>query len=117
MGVRRGSEQEGDRPRQKPATTLEGREKQLVAKAVDLAERQLEDGTASAQVISFYLKLGSTREILEQERLRHENDLLQAKTESLASQARMEEIYSNAIKALGIYSGREPSEGTDSDED
>ena len=91
-----------------PATTLEGRENQLVSKAVDLAERQLENGTASAQVISHYLKLGSTRERLEQERLTMEVSLLEAKRESMASAARVEELYSSAINAMRAYAGQEP---------
>lgn len=89
----------------RPATTPEGREKQLIALAVDLAEKQLTDGTASAQVISHYLKLGSTRERLEQERLSRENELLGAKTEAMASQKRVEELYKNALDAMRQYSG------------
>lgn len=117
MSARRGTGDEDARPLQKPATTLEGREGQLVAKAVDLAEKQLEEGTASAQVISHFLKLGSTRELLEQQRLRHEVELLQAKTQMIESQQRMEEMYANAIRALGIYSGNAPQEAQESNED
>ena len=91
--------------RRPPATTPEGREQQLVAAAVDLAEAQLLDGTASAQVITHYLKLGSSREKLEQERLRHENELTAAKIESLASQQRVEELYANAMRAFSSYKG------------
>jgi len=67
----------------------------------------LEDGTASAQVITFYLKLGSTREVLEQERLRHENELLKVKREAYESQKRIEELYTNAISAMRAYSGHQ----------
>lgn len=88
-----------------PATTPEGRENQLIAAAVDLAEKQLLEGTASAQVISHYLKLGSSRERLEQERLRHENELTKAKIESFESQKRIEELYGNALKAMRSYAG------------
>lgn len=90
------------------ATTPEARENQLVAAAVDLAEQQLLAGTASAQVITHYLKLGSTRERLEQERLSKENDLLDAKREALASAARVEELYKTALDAMRAYSGQEP---------
>lgn len=93
--------------RVRPATTPEGREQQLVGMAVDLAERQMADGSASAQVISHYLKLGSTRERLEQERLRKENALLAAKVESMASAKRVEELYEDAIKAMRTYAGYE----------
>lgn len=88
-----------------PARTPEGREEQLIALAINLAEKQLEEGTASAQVITHYLKLASTRERLEKEKLAHENELLKAKTESLKSMARVEELYANAINAMKTYSG------------
>ncbi len=91
-----------------PATTPDGRENQLVNLAVDLAERQLRDGTASAQVISHYIKLGSSRERLEQQRIHFENQLLQAKAESLADQAKTEELYREALIAMSQYSGNAP---------
>jgi hypothetical protein len=103
--------------RRPPATTPEARENQLIAKAVDLAERQLADGTASAQVITHYLKLGSSREKLEQERISRENELLQAKREAMASAARVEELYTGAINAMRAYVGQSPMESNDDYED
>lgn len=100
-----------------PATTPEGRENQLVSLAIDLAERQLADGTASAQVISHFLKMGSSREQLEQERLRHENELTQAKIENMASLARQEELYKDALNAMRTYNGHDPVPEADDDED
>lgn len=97
-------------PRRRPATTPEARENQLVGMAVDLAEKQLAEGTASSQVITHYLKLGSTRERLEQERLRKENILLDAKAEAMATGARVEELYDNAIKAMRTYGGQDDDE-------
>lgn len=88
-----------------PATTLEGREQQLVGLAVDLAEQQLRDGTASSQVITHFLKLGTTNAQLEHEKLVHENELLRAKTEAIQSEKRMEEVYEKAIAAMKSYSG------------
>jgi hypothetical protein len=90
-----------------PATTPEGRENQLIAKAVDLAEKQLEDGTASAQVITHYLKLGSTRERLEQERMMREIELMEAKAANMASAANIEKLYNDAINVMRGYSGQE----------
>lgn len=101
------------KPRRPPGTTPEARESQLIALAVDLAEKQILDGTATSQVISHYLKLGSSREQLEQERLRHENELLQVKAEQLASQKRVEEMYAKALDAMRSYSGQEPVEVDD----
>ena len=94
------------KPKRPPATTPEGRENQMVSLAVDLAEKQLAEGTASAQVITHYLKLGSTRERLEQERIAQENKLLEAKVESLASVKRIEELYGEALNAMRSYAGQ-----------
>lgn len=95
------------RRRGRPATTPENRENQLVSLAVDLAEKQMIEGTASAQVMTHYLKLGSTREKLEQERLQKENELLNAKVEQLASAKRVEELYSEALNAMRSYAGQD----------
>lgn len=108
----RSKKQEGTPPRKttkrrtRPATTPEGRENQLIALAVDLAEQQLRDGTASAQVLTHYLKLGSTKERLEMDKLKKENELLIAKTEALQSSKHIEELYSDAINALKLYNGQ-----------
>lgn len=90
----------------RPALTPEARENQLVSLAVDLAEQQLRDGTASSQVITHYLKLGSTKERLEKEKLEEENKLLRAKTENLQSMKRVEELYSEALNAMRNYAGQ-----------
>jgi hypothetical protein len=101
------------RRRRPPATTPEARENQLIALAVDLAEKQLSEGTASSQVISHYLKLGSTRERLEKEKLQKENELLTAKTEAIKSSKDNEKLYNNAIKAMQRYSGRDEVDDDD----
>jgi hypothetical protein len=101
-----------NRNRRNPATTPEARESQLVAKAERLAERQLDDGTASAQVITHYLKLGSTREQLEQRRLAGEVELQKAKIEAMASTQRLEAMYAKAMDAFRGYQGV-PSEDVD----
>lgn len=93
-----------------PATTPEERENQLIAAAVDLAEQQIRSGTASAQVISHFLKLGSSREKLEQERLRNENSLLVTKQEVLESEKRTEALMVDALKAMKAYSGNSSEE-------
>lgn len=107
MPARKRSDGELSASRRRPATTPEGREAQLIALAMDVAERQLLDGTASAQVVSQLLKMGSPRERLERERLDNENVLLKAKAETIASQARIEELYSTAIKAMRQYGGQD----------
>ena len=89
----------------KPATTPEGRENELVSSAIDLAETQIKNGTASSQVITHFLKLGSTRERLEQQRLEHENELTRVRIEAIESQKRVEELYMEALQAMRSYSG------------
>lgn len=97
----------------RPALTPEARENQLISLAVDLAEKQLQDGSASSQVITHYLKLGSTKEKAEREKLEKEKELLEAKVEALKSAKRIEELYSDAINAMRRYSGQRIDEDDD----
>ena len=92
------------------ALTPEAEEMQMISLAMDCARQQLLDGTASSQVITHFLKLGSERERLERERLQEENKLLRAKTEALESAKHVEELYAEAIKAMKRYSGNSDSE-------
>lgn len=108
MVTRRVNNPNSNKPTPQRATTPEGREQQLVALAVDVAEAQLRDGSASAQVISHFLKLGSSREHLEQERLKKEISLTDIKMEAIASQKRVEELYTEALQAMRAYSGQAP---------
>lgn len=91
--------------RGRPALSPEARENQMIALAVDLAEQQLRDGTASSQVITHFLKLGTTRAELEKEKLQLENELTKAKTENIRSMERTEKLMEEAIKAMRNYSG------------
>ena len=93
--------------RHPPALTPEARENQLIAEATDRAEKQIREGTASAQVITHYLRLGSTKAKLENDKLRTEVDLLRAKIESYESQKNMEKIYQDALDAMRRYSGQD----------
>ena len=101
----------------RPALTPEARENQLIYLATELAEQQLRDGTASSQVITHYLKLGSTKERIEKEILEKQKELITAKTESLQSAKRIEELYSNAISAMKKYSGHGGAEDDEEPED
>lgn len=96
----------------KPRTAFspEARENQLIALAVDLAEEQLRNGTASSQVITHYLKLGTMRERLEREKLEKENQLLTAKTEMIKESKNTAELYKEAIKAFASYSGNKDAD-------
>ena len=92
---------------QPPALSPEDREQQLISLATNLAERQLRAGTASSQVITHYLKLGTMREQEEREKLRNENELLKAKREAIQSAARSEELFNEALTAFKGYAGGE----------
>ena len=93
------------RPKRPPATTPEAREQQLVALAVDMAEEQLANRKASAQVITHYLKLASVREELEREKLRGEIELAAERRKALAASAQNDELYKLALDAMRKYSG------------
>jgi hypothetical protein len=96
------------RRRRRTPTTDGAREHQLVSYAMDLAERQLIDGTASSQVLTHFLKAGSEREKLERKRLEQENAVLAAKVEAMAGAKRVEELYAQALDAMRTYAGRDP---------
>ena len=96
-----------DQKRMKPALSGEERENQLIALAINLAEKQLLEGTASAQVITHYLKLGSSKEKLEKELLEKQKELVDAKTQNLQSAKQSEELYSKALEAMRSYRSTE----------
>lgn len=105
------------KPRLRPATNPDARENQLIALAIDLAEQQLRDGTASSQVISHFLKLASSKDRLEKEMMQEQKKLLEAKTKAVESAKRVEELYKNALNAMRCYSGNASPENEESDED
>lgn len=105
MGAKKASASKDIQRKARPAMSEEARENQMIALAVDLAEEQLRDGTASSQVITHYLKLGTTKEKLEKEKAIEEVKLLRAKTEALQSAKRVEELYSEALSAMKRYQG------------
>lgn len=101
-----------DKPKAKrrPASTAEGRENQLIALAYDAAEERIRNGTASSAEIVHFLRLGSSKERLDQEDKRKDIELKSAKTEALQSMKRVEELYDGAIKAMRRYSGNGTTE-------
>ena len=101
----------------RPALTPEARENQMIALAVDLAEKQLLEGTASSQVITHYLKLGTMKQKIEMEILEKQKALIEAKTEKLQSAKRIEELYKNALDAMKNYSGQMTEREEDKDDE
>ena len=94
----------------RPALSPEARENQMISLAMDLAEQQLRDGTASSQLITEFVKRGSTKARIEQEILEEQKELIEAKTQSLKSAQRIEELYANALNAMRNYSGQGDSD-------
>lgn len=110
---RKKTDSSSDIPKLRPALTPEARENQLISLAMDRAEEKLLNGTASSQLITHFLKLGSAKERLEQDNLKQDIELKKAKTESLKQNQTLEEIYKKAIIAMRDYSGN----GSINDED
>ena len=100
-------EKETNKPRRnvKRSRSLEARENKMICLAEELAEKQLIEGTASSAVITHYLKLGSTREKKEQDRLSVQNEMFGAKTKALNQSANKDDIYRQAIEAMRSYRG------------
>ena len=96
-----------NKKRRPPAKTEQGRENQLINLAIDLAEKQLSEGTASAAVISHFLKLATEKENLERQKLIRETRLLEKKENDHDTNQRMEALYSEALNAMRSYSGVE----------
>lgn len=99
------------------ARTVEARENELIAAAIDLADAQIKSGRVSSQVLSHFLKLGSTKERLEKEKLKQENELLRAKTESLQSAKNVEALYKDALNAMRSYRGEKVEDDSEDSED
>lgn len=87
----------------RPASEPEARERQLINLAVDLAEKQLREGTASSAVITHYIKMASTREVLERQILEKQATLIEAKSEGINKGKEDAEIAKKAIDAMKSY--------------
>ena len=96
---------DNEQPLMTPAMTPEDQEDQLISLAVDLAVKRLREVTASNQLVTELIKLGTTKERLAKEKLQRENEMLRAKTEALEAARNNGEKYAAAIEAMRIYSG------------
>lgn len=90
-----------------PSTTIESRENQIIGLAYDLVEERIRKKTATSQEVTEFIRAGSVKAQLERQKLKKENELLEAKTESLKSQKKIEELYLAAMKAFATYSGQD----------
>lgn len=110
----------GKRPKEEPvyrkATTVEGREAQCIALAYDLAEQRLREGTATAQEVVHFLRMGSPSERKKQDLTDKQIEVLVKKAEAYDSAKRVEELYSEAISAVTRYRSSVPRTGEIIDE-
>lgn len=83
----------------------ENAEAQCVALAMDLARKRLIEGTASAQEVTYFLKLGNQEAKLKLEMLEVERELAKAKADKIKSEERSEKMYADAIAAMRDYQG------------
>ena len=105
MAKAKGSQPSGDVRQIRPALTPEARQNQLIALATDLVEKRLIEGTASSQETTHFLKLATQEAKLKVKILEKQEELISAKTESIKSSQRTEELYRDAIIAMRQYSG------------
>lgn len=113
MGKAYVSGSEEPKKRRPPALSPEAEENQMMNLAYNLARKQLEEGTASSQVITHFLKLAAEKEKrqIEKEILEKQRDLVVAKTEDLKSKKQSEEFYERVIAALRSYNGQDEDDG------
>ena len=106
MGRSKASKKQSNPVQLPPALTPEAQENRMISLATRLAEQKMLDGTASSQLIVHYLKLGSSKERLQQEIMEKQKDLIAAKTEALQTAKHIEELYNEAIKSMRVYAGQ-----------
>lgn len=100
-----------------PAKDPIQRENQLINLAVNLAEKQLRDGSATSQVITHFLKLATVREQIEHDHLLADLELKKAKIKYMSDQTTGKELYEKALKAFRSYSGSRSGEDEDEYDD
>ena len=98
-----------NKPKRAPSMTPEARENLIISRAYDLAEQQIMAGTASSQVITHFLKLGTQMHKLELESQRQKIDNTKAKTETLRAAQASASQYEDALRAMRKYSGQSAS--------
>lgn len=103
-------------PKHRPAQTMEAREQQLIALAMDAAEERIRNRTASSQEIVHFLRLGSSTERIEKRVKERQAELMEAKAEGIKAMKNVESMYAEAMKAFRGYSGQDEDVDDDYDE-
>lgn len=87
-----------------PPLNDEAQETKLVALALKQAQIHLEEGTASSQIVTHFLRLGSLKAQVELEKLELENRLLEEKIQAERSGQQLNEMFGEVLAALKSYS-------------
>lgn len=108
-----------ERRKKSKRRTHEGQESYMINLAMEQAEEQLRNHTAPAMIVSHFLKLATTKALLELEKARAETKLANSKAELVESQKKSEDIAKAALAMFKRYAGifgDEDSEDYDEDE-
>lgn len=87
------------------AATSEARKLQMAAKAERLAEKKLEDGTASSQLIIYILNQTSQKEELDKKQREADIALKQAKVDAIKSASEIKDMFEEAMRMFKTYHG------------
>lgn len=93
-----------------PPVSPDDAEQLGISLAYDLAFRRLRNGTATAQEVTYFLKLGSIKARLENEKLRNENEMLKEKVKTYQAARASDVDYAKVIEAIKRYNGNFSSE-------
>lgn len=96
-----------------PALTDDAEELQMISLARQLSMERMKSGTASAQEIVYWLKMGSSEKRIEKEILEEQKKLVKAKTKAINDAEVTAKAYQDAVAALKTYQGIEDSEEGD----
>lgn len=91
-----------------PPLSDKDHEAKLISLTLQMAEQQLIDGTASSQVMTHFLRLGSIRSKVELEKLRLENNLLTEKIQSEKMGQQLKEMFQDVMESLRDYQAPPP---------
>lgn len=93
-------------PSHSTATTMEGRENELIALAYDAVEERIRNRTATSAELVHFLQLGSMKERLKRENLNADTELKRAKIDAVHQAEYSDQLYLKAIDAIKEYTGK-----------
>jgi hypothetical protein len=100
-----------------PALTDDAEELQMISLARTLSMERMKNGTATAQEILYWLKLGSSETRLDKEIQQEKKEWLKARTKEIKDGEATAKIYSEAIEAMKSYQGIIDDDGSEENSD